>query len=110
MVFLAELEKKVPETVGIQDGLDKLARRPEFTEVLDKEVLKRKLAAEDVMDCVGQLYAKVCNNTNGNDATRSNVIIVRPTEFGDNERAALVVFLIVQSNWICPLDWREDVM
>jgi len=105
MVFLAKLEEKVPATAGIQDGLDILAQRPEFTKALNKEVQERKLAAENVLDCVGHLYAKVGNNTDGNDATWTNAINVRFTEFGDDERAALVVFLNVQSKWLGALDW-----
>jgi len=85
-----------------------VAQWPEFTAVLNEEVLARKLEAKDVMACVGHLYATAHNPTDGNDDTFTNVIILRAAEFKANERAALVTFLKVQSGWACPHDWTED--
>jgi len=85
-----------------------VAQRPEFTTVLNEEVLARKLNAKDVIACVGHLYAKAYNPRDGNDDAHTNVIILRTAKFEENERAALVTFLKVQSKWACPHDWRED--
>ena len=94
--------------MSIQQGLDKLAQLPEFTAVLHKEVEARNLDFKDVMACVGRLYEKVSNRTNGNDDTFNDSIIVRATKFTDDERAALVILLKLQGNWPYPLWWRED--
>ena len=107
MVYLAKLQKKVPQTAGIQRGLGELAQSDEFTAILHQEVEARKLDVIDVMACVDHLYHEVSSRTKGNDDTVNNIIIVRATKFNDNERAALVIFLKVQGNWPNPLDWRE---
>ena len=107
MVYLAKLQKKVPQTVGIQKGLSELAQSDEFTATLDQEVEARNLDVIDVMACVDHLYDEVSSRTKGNDDTVNDIIIVRDTKFNDNERAALVIFLKVQGNWPNPLDWRE---
>ena len=104
MVFLAKLQQKVPPTAGVQQGLRKLTQSSEFTTILNKEVEDRKLDAGDVMAGVSHLYQKASNCTNGND----DIITIRATKFNDNERAALAVFLKIQSNWPNPLSWKED--
>ncbi|PUU75642.1 hypothetical protein B9Z19DRAFT_1089895 [Tuber borchii] len=107
IVYLAKLEKKVPPTVGVQEGLDKLAQSNEFTAILHKEVQARKLSVTDVMASISHLYDEVCNRTNGDDDTIDYLIIVRTTKFNDNERAALAIFLKVQDNWQNRLEWME---
>ena len=108
IVFLAKLQKKVPPTAGIQQGLDKLAKSGEFTTILHQEVQARKLNVMDVMAWVDDIYYEVSKRTKGNDDTvNDNIIIVRTAKFNDNERAALVTFLKVQDNWPNPLDWKE---
>jgi len=72
--------------------------------ILDKEVEVRKLDARDIMAGVSHLYRKVSNRTKGND----DIITIRASKFNDNERAALAVFLKIQSNWPNPLNWKED--
>jgi len=109
-VYLAELQKKIPPTALRQQGLDKLAQLHEFTGVLHKEVQARNLDVKDVMACFDHFYKKVSNRTNGNDDTFNDSIIVRATKFTDNERAALVTLLKIQSNWPHPLKWREDTL
>ncbi|PUU80420.1 hypothetical protein B9Z19DRAFT_1079508 [Tuber borchii] len=106
IVYLAKLEKKVPPTVGVQEGLDKLAQSNEFTAILHKEVSARRLSVTDVMASVSHLYDEVCNRTNGNHDIGSLIIV--KTKFNDNERAALVIFLKVQDNWKKPLEWMEE--
>ncbi|PUU72883.1 hypothetical protein B9Z19DRAFT_1136436 [Tuber borchii] len=106
MVYLAKLEEKIPPTVGVQEGLDKLAQRSEFTEVLHKEVQARKLVVEDVMACLNHLYDKVCKRTK---EMEDAMVVVRAARYTDNERAALVVLLKLQDNWLDPLDWIEDM-
>ena len=100
------MQKKVPPTADIQQGLCELAKSGEFTTILHEEVQARKLDVMDVMACVDDLYYEVSKRTNGNDDT-VNDIIVRTAKFNDNERAALVTFLKVQDNWPNPLDWKE---
>ena len=106
MVYLAKLEKKIPPAVRVQGGLNKLAQRSEFTEILHKEVQARKLVVEDVMACLKRLYNKVCKRTNDME---DDMVIVRASRYTDNERAALVVLLKLQKDWLCPLDWIEDM-
>ncbi|PUU72879.1 hypothetical protein B9Z19DRAFT_1069412 [Tuber borchii] len=98
--------EKIPPTVGVQEGLDKLAQRSEFTEVLHKEVQARKLVVEDVMACLNHLYDKVCKRTK---EMEDAMVVVRAARYTDNERAALVVLLKLQDNWLDPLDWIEDM-
>jgi len=108
MVYFAKLRQKVPQTAGIQAGLDKLAQGREFTTALHKEVKDRKLGVKDVMASVNDLYQQVSKRTNGNDDTFNDIIIVRASKFSDNERAALAVFFKIQSNWPNPVKWREE--
>ena len=109
MVYLSQLQKKIPPTAGIQQGLDKLAQEGEFTAILHKEVEARRLEVKDVMACVDDLYEMVSNRTNGNDDAFHNMIIVRAGQFNSNELAALVIFLKVQSNWPNPLNWKVSM-
>jgi len=105
MVRLAEWEKKIPPDPdgGTQEGLDKLAQLSEFTIILNEEVQARQLVAEDVIASVHHLYELLLQRRRCNAD-----IIVRASEYQDNERAALVTFLRVQSNWLHPLAWSED--
>ena len=105
MVFLAKLEGKIPPTVEVQEGLNKLAQRSEFTEILHKEVQARKLVVEDVMACLSNLYDKVCKRTKDMEDA---MVVVRAARYTDNERAALIVLLKLQKNWLYPLDWIEN--
>ncbi|PUU76065.1 hypothetical protein B9Z19DRAFT_1109681 [Tuber borchii] len=108
MVYFVKLQKKVPPTASIQQGLDWLAKQREFITVLHKEVQIRQLCAKEVMACVNRLHEVVSNHTNGNDDAFNDIVIVRAAKFSDNEGAALVIFLKVQSNWPNPVNWRED--
>ena len=109
MVYLCQLQKKVPPTAGIQQGLSGLAQEDEFTAILHKEVEACRLEVGDVMACVDDLYERVSNCTNGNDNDSRNMIIVRAGQFNSNELAALVIFLKVQSNWPNPLNWKVSM-
>ena len=112
MVYLAKLQKIVPPTAGIQQGLDKLAQGREFAKALRKEVKARKLDVQDVMASVNHLYEQVSKCTSGNDDISNDIIIVRASKFSDNERAALAVFFKIQSNWVNRnrVNWREDTL
>ncbi|PUU77972.1 hypothetical protein B9Z19DRAFT_1065434 [Tuber borchii] len=103
MVRLAEWENKIPPDGGTQQGLDRLAQLSEFTIILDKEVQVRQLVAKDVIASVHHLLDRLIHRRRGNAD-----IIVRASEWKDNERAALVTFLTLQSNWLLPLAWIED--
>ena len=109
MVYLCQLQKKVPQTAGIQQGLSGLAQEGEFTAILHIEVEVRRLEVKDVMACIDDLYETVSNRTNGNDNDSHNAIIVRSGQFNSNELAALVIFLKVQSNWPNPLNWKVSM-
>jgi len=102
MVCLAEWQKKIPPNGGTQQGLDKLAQMTEFTMILDREVQARQLDVKDVMVAAHHLYQDVSQSPHQN-----GVIVVWASEYPDNTRAALVIFLKLQSNWPCPLDWWE---
>ena len=95
--------------MGVQEGLDKLSQSNEFAVILHKEVQARKLSVTDVMACISHLYEEVYNRTNDNNDTLDYIIVVRTTEFNDNERAALATFLKVQNKWRKPLQvpWME---
>jgi len=98
------LEKKIPLTAGIQEGLGKLAQRREFTAILHQEVEARKLDVWHVMASLNDLYCLTSYRTNGNDGA---IIIVKEVQFTGGERAALVCLLKLQSSWPCPLAWKE---
>ncbi|PUU72153.1 hypothetical protein B9Z19DRAFT_1069985 [Tuber borchii] len=102
MVCLAEWQKKIPPTGETQQGLDKLAQMAEFTMILDKEVQARQLDVKDVIAAASHLYQDVSRSPH-----QKGVIIVMASEYPDNTRAALVIFLKLQSNWPRPLDWWE---
>jgi len=100
-------EDKIPGNNTEHTGLVPLAQRKEFNAILDEEVKVRKLSAKDVIACIGNLYARVYECARGNDDLRGG-IVVRASKFNDNECAALVTFLKLQSQWRIPLDWIED--
>jgi len=103
------MQEKVPPTAKIPDVLAKLARMPEFTAVLEREVQVRKVDAKDVMACVGQLYAKVCKCSHGNEEEWfQDAVIIRTRDFEDYEVTALVTLLKTQSRLQSRLDWREE--
>jgi len=93
----------------MQEGLDLLAQEHEFTKVLYKEVERRGLCFKDVMVCVHRLHSEVFDRFNdaGNEENFGSFIFVRDDKFSDNERAALVSFLKVQSRWGNPVNWEE---
>ncbi|KAG0135080.1 hypothetical protein HOY82DRAFT_537014 [Tuber indicum] len=111
LVFNARLDKKIDSKVGTQKGLNELAQKTEFKEILDKEVQERHLVYSDVEQCFPHLYDHVSMNisTNGygNDCM---IIVIRVLDFSPNERAALVALLKLQKNWYNPLGWQEVVM
>ncbi|PUU80426.1 hypothetical protein B9Z19DRAFT_1123604 [Tuber borchii] len=109
IVYAAKLQKMVPPYAKMQEGLDWLALEREFTTVLNKEVQRRQLCFKDVMACVHRLHSEMCDRFRGagNVDNYGSVIFVRDDKFSDNERAALVSFLKVQSSWENPVNWEE---
>ncbi|PUU72891.1 hypothetical protein B9Z19DRAFT_1069422 [Tuber borchii] len=106
IVYQAKLEKKIPPTGGIEEGLSELAERREFTDILELEAEASKLHNWDVLAAFDTLYHESKYSTNGDDGAN---IIVKETEFRDTERAALVCLLKLQSSWPCPLAWKEEL-
>ncbi|PUU73429.1 hypothetical protein B9Z19DRAFT_1135166 [Tuber borchii] len=106
IVYQAKLEKKIPPTTGIQEGLGKLAEGREFTDILEQEVKARRRLDLGFTVSFENLYHNTSWRTNGNDGA---IIIVEETTFPDNDRAALVCLLKLQSSWLCPLPWKEKL-
>ena len=86
-----------------------MAKKREFTTVLHEEVQRRRLRFKDVMACVHCLHSEVFDRFNGagNEDNFGGIIFVSDDKFSDNERAALVSFLRVQSRWENPVYWKE---
>ncbi|PUU72885.1 hypothetical protein B9Z19DRAFT_1069416 [Tuber borchii] len=106
IVDQAILEGKISPTAIITKGLRELAEGREFTNILELEVKARKLYDRQVMEAFEDLYRKSKYNVYGNDGA---TIIVSETSWMDNERAALVCLLKLQSSWPCPLPWKEEL-
>ncbi|KAG0633321.1 hypothetical protein HOY80DRAFT_992206 [Tuber brumale] len=104
IVFRAIIEKGFYPHTRIQRGLDRLAESPEFIAIRDEEVQARGLVLEEVTARIPDLYNEVSRYTYGNDS----IITVRASRYTANTRAALVIFLKLQSTSIHGLNWRED--
>lgn len=93
---------KVNPEAGVQTGLNALARTSKFQQILSRVVGDRGLVYEDVRDRAKRLYDEVSKHAHGNDQQ----IIVRAKDFTPNECGALITYLLLQSDWPSPLDWR----
>jgi len=104
IVYHAKEKKVIPASKGVQNGLNALAATPDFKKILERVVNERGLVYEKVRDRVALLYDKVSKHRFGN----AQLIIVREKDFTPEESAALVTFLLLQSEWPIHLDWREE--
>ncbi|KAG0632637.1 hypothetical protein HOY80DRAFT_1035106 [Tuber brumale] len=103
IVFQARLEEKICSKHGTQKGLNELSQKREIIDILEKVVEERCLVPKYVKDCFPHLYYTASRDAHGNDS----IIAIRAADFAPNDRAALVVFLRLQSTWSHPLDWKE---
>ncbi|RPA93208.1 hypothetical protein L873DRAFT_1816458 [Choiromyces venosus 120613-1] len=103
IVYQAKLDNKISSSAGIQEGLHQLAQRLEFIAELQEEVNRRGLNREEILESVEHIYYEVRKHARGNDST----ITVRHGVYSENECAALVSFLKLQSKWRYALQWKE---
>ncbi|CUS08520.1 unnamed protein product [Tuber aestivum] len=94
------------EYKGMQDGLVKLAERPEFKSALQAEADKWKLVPDQIKACVPHLYHKLSLHAHGNDA----MITIREKDFHFHERAALVALMSMEGKWPNGLAWKEELV
>ncbi|KAG0642990.1 hypothetical protein HOY80DRAFT_1035100 [Tuber brumale] len=92
IVFQARLKGKINSEKGTQKGLNELAHTKDFNDILKKVVQERRLVHQDVKSCFRDLYHLVSKHAHGNDG----MIAIRGADYTENERAALVVFLMLQ--------------
>jgi len=95
----------IPKLVDVESEIYVLTKIPEFTEILHKEAQARGLVFEDVLECARSLYVKLLPPACDHDDT----VVIRDVDFTEKERAALVTFMKVQSEWDNAVSWMEDV-
>ncbi|KAG0640162.1 hypothetical protein HOY80DRAFT_1070710 [Tuber brumale] len=93
IVFQARLQGRINSEKGTQKGLNELAHTKDFTDILKKVVQERCHVHQDVKSCFRDLYHLVSKHAHGNDG----MIDIRGADYTENERAALVVFLMLKS-------------
>jgi len=105
ILVLSGVEGMIPRMADIQSEIIELMLIPESIEILHKKAEARGLVFEDVQECARSIYFKLlppacdCDNT----------VVIRDLDFTEKERAALITFMKVQSEWPGALSWREDV-
>ncbi|KAG0135079.1 hypothetical protein HOY82DRAFT_601158 [Tuber indicum] len=104
IVFQARPDKNIGSEFGTEKGLNELAQKTEFKEILEKEAQEHRLVQKQVEYCFPDLYHRASTHANGNDC----IIAIRAADFTATERAALAVLLKLQSKRSYPLDWREE--
>jgi hypothetical protein len=105
IVYQATLEELFEENkkkVGVQQKLNMLAGRSEFTEILLKEVDKYKLVLNDVWACVDRIYHDVSKHARGN----REPIQLNMGLFTRNELVVLISFFRLQQKWCSALEWE----
>jgi len=95
----------VPFGMNVEAGLYELIEQREFTEILLGEAQARGLVPEDLVDCAKSIYFEL--HPPGGDLNET--FVIRDTDFTEKERAALIAFMKLQSEWSNSLSWREDV-
>ncbi|CUS08847.1 unnamed protein product [Tuber aestivum] len=106
IIYQAKLRGMVKFTSDIEQALRQLAKLPLFKEVLRKEAEDRKLNPKDVASRVPYLHSVALEGPQkrGDGLT----VIIEPTHYSVNERAALVSLLKLQCEWPDSLCWREE--
>ncbi|PUU75153.1 hypothetical protein B9Z19DRAFT_1090988 [Tuber borchii] len=105
IVYHANLLKKIDHCFArvVQNGLNKIAKTPEFVALLNQEVLERRLETKDVTPCIRMVYDACIMKADGNDY----VITLRKADHTATHLAVLAAFLKLQSGWLGGLEWRE---
>jgi len=101
----SKMQRMVPVGMNIEAGLNELIEQPEFTELVRREAQARGLAFEDIAACAKSLYCDLLPP--GYD--REETFVIRDMDFTEKERAALITFMKLQSEWSNSLSWREVV-
>ncbi|PUU75152.1 hypothetical protein B9Z19DRAFT_367429 [Tuber borchii] len=97
---------KLAEKGGLQEGINSLYKTDhEFVRILHEQGVKRGLSRSDVKRCVGGLYHALSKNVHGNNGN----ILIRKSDFSDNDRAVIVSLMILQQGWPDHhLKWSEE--
>ncbi|KAG0637013.1 hypothetical protein HOY80DRAFT_1024067 [Tuber brumale] len=98
--------RMIPNSGGVQKGLNTLAETEEFEAILKSLADERRLVPALIRDRAKRLYDEVSKHAHGND----KMITVRAKDFTTEECAALVTYLSMQKQWPAPLDWREELV
>ncbi|KAG0633483.1 hypothetical protein HOY80DRAFT_1133180 [Tuber brumale] len=107
IVFKAnwKLEKGRKIPVGIQSGIDEMAKQEDFQDALAEVVKKTSdLVLEDVKSCVPHVYHKLSKHAHGNNGC----IIIRHGDHTVNEVAALATIFRTQEELGNGIPWREE--
>jgi len=89
---------------GKQEGLDELAKRKEFTKILENQVEERGLNAKKVMAAFHRLESLVSKPPSLAGLT----VTVPFAGFKEEERAALVILFKVQEKWLMNFKVEEE--
>ncbi|KAG0137681.1 hypothetical protein HOY82DRAFT_588917 [Tuber indicum] len=104
IVFQAKQEGIIPNSGGVQKGLNALAATEKFEEILKAVADDRGLVHDHVWDRARRLYDEVSKHAHGND----KMITIRAKDFTPAECAALVAYMSMQKKWPTNLDWIEE--
>lgn len=104
-MYQAELMKKITTNseYEVQEGLDELAKTPEFIQILQKEVTANGLQLEAVTACIPYIYYEASKRAIWNDF----IITIYKEDHTVEKRAVLTAFLRMQRGWPLGLQWRE---
>ena len=102
-MYQARLMKKIPtdSEYEVQAGLDKLAKTPEFIQILQEEVAASGLQLEAVTACIPSIYYEASKRAIWNDI----IITIYEEDHTVEQRAVLVAFLRMQRGWPFGLQW-----
>jgi hypothetical protein len=103
ITYQATLSKEISHHGGVQQKLNKLAKRPDFKNLLQIQVTQCKLVLKDVEACVPNIYHEVSKHAHGN----TGVVELRGNDYTVNDLAVLAAFFELQKQWTNPLVWKE---
>ncbi|KAG0642236.1 hypothetical protein HOY80DRAFT_1107966 [Tuber brumale] len=105
IVYQAKMQNIIQHADGIQEGLNEIARLPEFTTILRQEVKYRGLVLQDVESSIESLFQEVL--VHPRPPSSNGTIVIREGEYNANQHVALIVFLKMQDRWHPYLRWTE---
>ena len=105
MVDRAKSAEMISPTTELQEGLDELSRREEFTTILKDKVEARGLTVQRVMASFHRLDSLVSKPLLFNPHP---TVTVPYADFTNDERAALVILFKVQEGWPKRFRFNEE--